>query len=137
MIALAVRKPDTLTLPEMVDVVMAHSWSVARDNDAQERALRRVTQRVALESMMILGGDAAASAEARGYILERLVQLARDLKTRKDADPITTAHYRQAARDIEHYLDDSVANAPKSASSPWGKGPRSRFPMPPGPPLGG
>jgi hypothetical protein len=137
MIALAARKPDTLTLPEMVDVVMAHSWSAARDSDAQGRALRRVTQRVMLESMMILGGDAAASAEARGYILERLVQLARDMKTRKDADPITIAHYRQAARDIEHYLDDPVANAPKSASSPWGKGPRSRFPMPPGPPLGG
>jgi hypothetical protein len=137
MIALAARKPDTLTLPEMVDAVMAHSWSAARDGDAQGRALRRVTQRVALEAMMILGGDATASAEARAYILERLVQLAGDLKARKDTDPITTAHYRQAARDIGHYLDDPVANAPKSASSPWGKGPRSRFPMPPGPPLGG
>ena len=137
MIALAARRPDTLTLPEMVDAVMAHSWRAPRDADAQGQALRRVTQRVALESMMILGGDATASAEARAYITERLVQLAGDLKTRKDADPITTAHYRQAARDIALYLEDPVAHAPKSSSSPWGKGPRSRFPMPPGPPLGG
>lgn len=137
MIALAARRPDTLTLPEMVDAVMAHSWRAPRDADAQGQALRRVTQRVALESMMILGGDATASAEARAYITERLAQLAGDLKTRKDTDPITTAHYRQAARDIGLYLEDPVAHAPKSSSSPWGKGPRSRFPMPPGPPLGG
>lgn len=137
MIALAARTPDTLTLPEMVDMVMANSWLAPRDADAQGQALRRVTQRVTLESMMILGGDATASAEARAYITERLVQLAGDLKIRKDADPITTAHYRQAARDIALYLEDPVAHAPKSSSSPWGKGPRSRFPMPPGPPLGG
>lgn len=137
MIALAARRPDTLTLPELVDAVMAHSWRAPRDADAQGRALRRVTQRVALESMMILGGDATASAEARAYILEQLVQLASELRARKDADPVTTAHYRQAARDIALYLEDPVAHAPKSSSSPWGKGPRSRFPMPPGPPLGG
>ena len=137
MIALAARTPDTLTLPEMVDAVMAHSWRAPRDADAQGRAFRRVTQRVALESMMILSADTTASAEARAYITERLVQLADDLKTRKDTDPITTAHYRQAARDIGLYLEDPVAHTPKSSSSPWGKGPRSRFPMPPGPPLGG
>ncbi|HQN51449.1 MAG TPA: trehalose-phosphatase, partial [Phenylobacterium sp.] len=38
--------------------------------------------------------------------------------------------------DIDRYLADPAANAPKSATTPWGKSPRSRFPLPPGPPLG-
>ncbi len=48
MIALAARQPDTLTFPEMVDTVLAHSWSAPTDGIASDRALRRVTQQVAL-----------------------------------------------------------------------------------------
>jgi hypothetical protein len=137
MVGLAVRQPDAVTFPEMVDAVLAHTWKVGSDGSPQERALRRVTQQVALESMMILGGKADTSPEARAYVLDQLSQLAGGLKSRKDGDALTAAFYRQSARDIEHYLEDPQANAPKSATSPWGKGPRSRFPMPPGPPLGG
>lgn len=137
MVALAARKPDTLTFPEMVDAVMSATWKGGGDVSPQARALRRVSQQAALDSMMILGGQADASPEARAYVLDQLVLLSASLKTRKDGDPLTAAFYRQTSRDIEHYLEDPQANAPKSASTPWGKGPRSRFPMPPGPPLGG
>lgn len=137
MVALAARNPDTLTWPQMVDAVMARTWKAGGDSTPETRALRRVSQDVALESMMILGGQADASPEARAYVLDQLAQLSGALKSRKDSDPLTTAFYRQAARDIDRYLEDPAANAPKSASTPWGKGPRSRFPMPPGPPLGG
>lgn len=137
MVALAARNPDTLTWPQMVDTVMARTWKAGGDTTPGARALRRVSQDVALESMMILGGQADASPEARAYVLDQLGQLSGSLKSRKDADPLTTAFYRQTARDIDRYLEDPTANAPKSASTPWGKGPRSRFPMPPGPPLGG
>jgi hypothetical protein len=54
---------------------------------------------------------------------------------RRSDDPLTQAHYRQSARDIERYLDspsDFVAELPHAA---WGDRPRSRFPLPPGPPL--
>jgi hypothetical protein len=54
---------------------------------------------------------------------------------RQDSDPLTAAFYRQSARQIAQYLSNPGANAPKTASPEWGKGPRSRFPFPPGPPL--
>ena len=77
-----------------------------------------------------------AAPEARAYVLDKLATLATTLKTKPGADALTTAFYRQTARDIAHYLEDPKANAPKTATPAWGKGPRSRFPQPPGPPLG-
>ena len=135
MIALAARQPDTLTFPEMVGAVMKATWG-ARDGSAGDKALRRVSQGVALQSMMMLGGSDKAAPDARAYVLDQLATLSTDLKARRDADPLMAAHYRQSARDIDHYLEDPAKNAPKTASPAWGTGPRSRFPQPPGPPLG-
>ena len=135
MVALAARQPDTLTFPEMIDAVMAHTWKVTPAGNSQERALLRVIQDVTLESMMKLGGLRDASPEARDYVLDQLNQLADELKSRQDSDPLTAAFYRQSARQIQHYLTNPEANAPKSVTPEWGKGPRSRFPEPPGPPL--
>jgi hypothetical protein len=87
--------------------------------------------------MMMLGAAKEGSPEARAYILDRLAALAETLKSRTGDDALTTAFYRQSARDIARYLSDPAANAPASASPDWGTGPRSRFPLPPGPPLGG
>lgn len=137
MLALEARKPDTLTLPQMVDAVLARTWNAPRDGDPGARALRRVAQGVALESMMALGGDTAASPEARAFVLDTLAKLGASLSRRSDADPVSQAFCRQSARRIAAYLEDPAANAPKAVSPPWGKGPRSRFPLPPGPPLGG
>jgi len=137
MVALAARQPGTLTLPEMVDTVLAHSWGATGDGTPQARALRREVQAVTLSAMMMLGAAKDGSPEARAYILDRLAGLAETLKSRTSDDALTTAFYRQSARDIARYLEDPVANAPASASPEWGSGPRSRFPLPPGPPLGG
>jgi hypothetical protein len=85
--------------------------------------------------MMMLGGSPKTTPEVRSYVLDRLTQLGEDLGKRRDRDPLTQAHFRQAARDIARYLENPAANAPASASVPWGDRPRSRFPLPPGPPL--
>jgi hypothetical protein len=135
MVALAARKPDTLTFPEMVDSVMAHTWKAAPAGTPEQRALLRVSQSVAMESMMALGGAKDTAPEARDYVLDQLAQLADDLKARKDGDPLTDAFYRESARQITHYLTNPEANVPKEIEPLWGKGPRSRFPLPPGPPL--
>jgi Met-zincin/Domain of unknown function (DUF5117) len=135
MVALGARQPDTLTFPEMIDAVMAHTWKVTPTGSAQQRALLRVTQDVALGSMMKLGGVQDTAPEARDYVLDQLTRLADELKSRQDSDPLTAAFYHQSARQIQHYLANPEANAPKSVSPEWGKGPRSRFPEPPGPPL--
>ena len=137
LIGLSDRQTGALTLPEVVQAMLASTWKAPRDTDPKHRSLRRVTERVALDSMMILGGSDEASPEARAYILDQLVALGRDLANRADSDAITAAHYRQAARDITRYLENPKANAPRSASAAWGGRPRSRFPLPPGPPLGG
>jgi hypothetical protein len=135
MVALAARQPDTLTFPQMVEVVLANSWKAGGDSAPQERALRRVVQAVTLESMMALGAQEDTAPEARAYVLDQLAKLGDDLKTRADSDPLTAAFYRQSARDIARYLNNPKANAPKAIMPLWGKGPRSRFPQPPGPPL--
>jgi hypothetical protein len=135
MVALAARKPDTLTFPEMVGMVLDHTWKATPSGSAGQKALLRVTQSVTLQSMMALGGAKDTAPEAKAYVLDQLALLADDLKTRKDGDPLTDAFYRQSAREIAHYLTNPEANAPKEIAPVWGRGPRSRFPLPPGPPL--
>lgn len=136
MLSLEARKPDTLTLPQMVEAVLVRTWNAPRDGDVAARALRRVSQGVALDSMMALGASETASPEARAFILETLAKLGAGMSGRSDTDPVTQAYYRQSARRIAAYLEDPAAYTPKKLSPEWGKGPRSRFPMPPGPPLG-
>jgi Met-zincin/Domain of unknown function (DUF5117) len=137
LVMFADRQSGALTLPEVVQAMLTATWKAPRDADPKHRSLRRVTQRVALDSMMILGGSDDASPESRAYILDQLIFLARDIAAKADDDPVTASHYRQSARDIERYLENPKANAPRSASAAWGGRPRSRFPLPPGPPLGG
>lgn len=137
MVALSIRQRDAVTLPEMVQAVLDHTWNAPQDGDANARALRRESQSVALGSMMALGANSETSPEARAYVLDQLTGLAASLEKRRGSDPLTTSFYRQSAKDIERYLEDPKAHAPKAVSPGWGKGPRSRFPEPPGPPLGG
>jgi hypothetical protein len=135
MVSLAARKPDTLTFPELVDTVITHSWKATPGGSAEEKALLRVVQNVVMQSMMALGAAKDSAPEAKDYVLDQLSVLADDLKARKDSDPLTAAFYRESARQITHYLNNPEANAPKDIMPRWGKGPRSRFPLPPGPPL--
>ncbi len=137
LVAFADRQAGALSLPEVVQAMLTHTWQAPRDADARHRSLRRVTQRVALDSMMILGGNAGTTPEARAYILDQVSKLGETLRSRKDEDPLTDAHFRQAERDIARYLENPTENAPKSASVAWGGRPRSRYPLHPGPPLGG
>lgn len=136
LVAFADRQSGALTLPDVVQQVLAHTWQAPRDADAKMRSLRRVTDKVALDAMMILGGNADTTPEARAYVLDQIAKLGDALKSRTDEDPLTDAFYRQTARDIARYLQNPAQNAPKSATVPWGGRPRSRFPLPPGPPLG-
>jgi hypothetical protein len=135
MVALEARGGDAFGFAEMVDMVMANSWG-APSEMGQAAALRRVTQKVVLDAMMIMGAETEGAGAARAYVLDTLAQLGTSLEKRRSNDALTAAFYRQSARDIARYLEDPAENAPKSATSDWGGFPRSRFPMPPGPPLG-
>jgi hypothetical protein len=135
LLAFADREPGTLTLPELVDTVLANTWDVQRDSDPRYSSLRRVTQGVALQAMMQLGASADLVPEARAFVLDELLMLSVKLQSRSSDDRVTQAFYRQSARDITSYLEDPAGFALKSAGVAWGERPRSRFPLPPGPPL--
>jgi hypothetical protein len=136
LVAFADRQEGALSLPEVVNAVLAATWRAGADTDPKMRSLRRVTERVALDSLMVLGGHADTTPEVRAYVLDQLQKLGESLRSRTDANPLADAHYRQAERDITRYLSDPAAHAPKSVLPPWGGRPRSRYPLPPGPPLG-
>lgn len=136
LVAIADRQAGALSLPEVVEAIMARTWSAPADADARMRSLQRVNERVALDALMILGASDEASPEVRAYVLDRVAALGESLAARKGGDPMGDAHYRQAARDIAAYLENPKERAPKSVMPAWGGRPRSRYPLPPGPPLG-
>ena len=136
LVAFADRQTNALTLPEVLTTIMQNTWDAPRDQQAGDRSLRRVTDHVALDAMMLLGGHPRVTPEARAVVLDRLATLRAALAERHDPDPVTEAFYRQSERDIARYLQNPSANAPKSVMPLWGGRPRSRYPLPPGPPLG-
>lgn len=137
LVAFADRQPGALTLPEVVNAVLGATWNAAAPPAGVQRSLRRVTERAALDALMILGGHADTTPEARAVVLQAIGRLGQGLSTRQDDDPVTEAHYRQAERDITRYLQNPAGNAPKFVAPGWGERPRSRYPLNPGPPLGG
>jgi hypothetical protein len=136
LIAFADRQTGALTLPALLDRIEQATWDAPRDAAATDRSLRRVSQRVALDAMMALGGHPQVTPEVRAVVLDHLERLRGRLGSKHDEDPVTEAHYRQAERDIARYLQNPAANAPKTVLPAWGARPRSRYPLPPGPPLG-
>lgn len=130
LVSLQARGIDGVTLPDLIDALMAASWN-AKSGDA---ALLRVVQKAVLDGLMILGASDNTAPEARAIALQTLADLAKTLPART-SDALGTAFNRQTAADITAYLADPAGKAPKSVSVPWGKSPRSRAPLPPGPPL--
>ena len=56
LVAFADGSPADSSLPEVVDAVLARTWRARPDSEPRHRSLRRVTERVALDSLMMLGG---------------------------------------------------------------------------------
>lgn len=137
LVAFADRQPNALTLPEVLRAVLDATWGPHGSEPARHQSLRRVTERAALDAMMILGAHADTTPDARAVVLHTIRTLGQEIAKRKDADPVGEAHLRQAEIDIAKYLEDPAAHAPKFVAPGWGARPRSRYPLSPGPPLGG
>ncbi|MFN7976897.1 MAG: zinc-dependent metalloprotease [Vicinamibacterales bacterium] len=137
LVAFADRQANALTLPELVDAVIKATWGPHGAESPMQASLRRVTERASLDALMILGGHADTTPEARAVVLQAIGRLGQSLTSRKDDNPVTEAHLRQAERDIARYLQNPAGNAPKFIAPGWGARPRSRYPLSPGPPLGG
>jgi hypothetical protein len=126
LVAFADRQANPLTLPEVLKAVVTATWGAPRDADARERSLRRVTSRVALDAIMLLGASPQSTPEVRAVALDELARLKGTLAARVNQDAMSDALARQAARDITKYLENPAAYAPKS----------SALPQPPGAPIG-
>lgn len=137
LVAFADRQAGALTLPDVLNAIVESTWGGAREDRGMTRSLGRVTERVAADAMMILGAHAQATPEVRAVVLDRLARLRADLGARHDADGVAEAHIRQVERDLTKYLENPSAFTPRSSWLSWGGRPRSRYPLPPGPPLGG
>ena len=127
LISFADRQANALTLPEVLRAVMNTTWNAPRDADARLRALRRVSQRAAVDALMILGASPQSTPEVRAVAINQLATLKATLAPRSDPDAVTEAHIRQVGRDITKYLENPTAYAPKS----------SALPQPAGAPIGG
>ncbi|MBC2669748.1 zinc-dependent metalloprotease [Novosphingobium piscinae] len=136
MLALAARQKDTLTFPEMVDAIVARTLGAPREGTEGGRAVQTAVQSLTLDALMILGAHPEAAPAARGYVLETLQRQGALLAGRRDPDRLVGAWAARSAAAIARYLEDPAAHAPKKLAPDWGEGPRSRFPQPPGPPLG-
>jgi Met-zincin/Domain of unknown function (DUF5117) len=134
-VALADRDAGAITLADILKAVADATWDAPPDQTSRERSLRRVTQRAALDALMILGAHLQVAPETRAVVMSELIRLQKSLGQRMDQDAMADAHLRQAERDIARYLNNPAAAAPKSVTPTWGGRPRSRYPFAPGPPL--
>ena len=135
LVAFADRDPDTMSLPELITTLLQNTWLAQPVSEPRLASLQRVTQSVTLDALMVLGAHDDTTPEARAYVLDQLHALEDVLEDRDSPDPMIRAHFRQSARDIDRYLDDPAGFAPERVEPAWGSRPRSRYPLPPGPPL--
>jgi hypothetical protein len=104
------RDPRNPGLIEVVDALVERSWGAGRSAAPTSPALRRVVQRVVLNTLLDRAGDRQATPEVRAameYGLDALGDRLRALEGRGDAED--RAHRAAALRDLERYftgLDD-------------------------------
>ena len=123
LISFADRQENALTLPETISTILNATWDAPRDAMPMERSLRRVSRQVALDELMMLGANPKSSPETRAVVLEQLVQLKGKIAGMHDPNTVSEAVLRQSERDLTRYLQNPVANAPKSAAPPQPAGP--------------
>ena len=76
LVAFASRGPNMLTLPEVVDSLIAATWEPrGAPASAKSEALRRVTQRAVADRLLLLAADAEASPEVRAVTEFEIVRL--------------------------------------------------------------
>ena len=136
LVMFADRQTGALTLPELVQAMLTATWKAPRDADPRHRSLRRVTQRVALDSMMILGGSDDASPESRAYILDQLIVLGAELGEAgrsgsgdRRALPAVRARHHSLSREPESEraaLGVSLVGRPSAFTVPAAAGPAAR-----------
>lgn len=92
------------TVAEVVEAILNATWYAPTPSDTEGQALRRVTRRVALNTMLDRAGDQRASADVRQVVGFYLVALKERLQSQVDAGGVADRALRLAAiREIEAF----------------------------------
>jgi hypothetical protein len=127
LIAFADRQANAVTLPDVLETIIKATWEAPDASTPALKSIQRVTRRVVVDAMMMLGGNPATTPDVRAVVLQRISRLGDQLQGKTDAaDAVATAVYAQAREDIRRFLANPTANTPRS----------SALPQPPGAPIG-
>ena len=118
LVSFADRQENALTLPETLTTLVSNTWLAKRDQTPMQRSLRRVTQQVALDSMLALAANPKSTPDTRAVVMEQLSQLKPKLAAMHDADAINEAHLRQSERDLTRFLTNPVLPPGKLIAPP-------------------
>lgn len=104
------------SLDEVLTQVVNAGWNDASSGDLMDQALRRTVQRVILNTLLDLGGDARATAEVRAGIDVAIEALGRRMMGQSGGmDAAWAGHQRAMQRDVDRYLagEDDPAARPR------------------------
>jgi hypothetical protein len=114
LISFADRQPNSLTLPEVIDMTVKKVWEPT--TAGVNKSLQRQTQRVLVEALMTLGANPAATPDVKAVVMGSLTSLRARIVDMKDPDAVNEAHLRQMERELQRYLQNPVA--PKRSAAP-------------------
>ena len=110
-------------LDEVMQAIVDRSWGTPPSTNANEQALRRAVQRVALNTLLDLAGDRLALAEVRAVAELRLQALSSRLEGMTGGAAADIALRASARRDIARYFEGGDDPAKRSRFTviplPW------------------
>lgn len=103
------------SLSEVIRALVDASWGAQPAADRQHQVLRRTVQRVALNTMLDLAGDARATAEVRAITAAEIARLGARIAAMQGGSPEDQAHRAMAVRDIAKFAagEDDRASRPR------------------------
>ena len=117
------RESGALTLPSLLDQVVASTWGRPPEESPRLAEMARVAQRVVLDSMMDLASNPASPPEVRAPVIVRLVALRKELDQPLSGDSATRAHVLLARRDLFDFLSKPEMRKmrPSKSTAPPGR----------------
>jgi hypothetical protein len=103
----ATRAGAQLTLPVVIDSLVAVTWRRPVPASPKLAALQRVSQRAVSDRLIWLAADSSAAPEVRAIVDLKLADLRALARTRAAAGPFEQrAHWTAIERDIDSWLED-------------------------------
>jgi hypothetical protein len=103
----ATRAGAQLTLPVVIDSLVAVTWRRPVPASPKLAALQRVSQRAVSDRLIWLAADSSAAPEVRAIVDLKLADLRALARTRATAGPFEQrAHWTAIARDVDAWLED-------------------------------